>query len=204
MKQIRIGILLVVFAIFCITVVALSARSQFLDWLLTEPVQIEGSTHHFLISYPVAQNDGTIMFKPGSYTENSTDYGTMLLTPTQVANFNNIIEANETSFHSVAINGWIAGRVKIDIRDGKKIIEVYRRSLGRYHRDYVGEYELIDNKMILRNADCKYIIIDRILIIILTLFISFFLGIVYILIGVKNMIWPSPKPYSYLESPFDR
>ena len=196
MKQIWIGISLILFGFAWLWQFEESTSYSLVSKLVYWQMQIEPNdyAHNFLIIFPIPQDDGTIKFTKGRYLGDTTDNGTIVLTPNQFINFNKITEIDGTSFYVDGYRIFTEGNVKISTTDGKKIIKVYLSKVSSLHSDYKAEYELVGDRMTLLNASCTRLLRSLLFFLFTIVPFSVLAGVVFILVGIYYKISRQNKP----------
>jgi len=171
----------------------------------------------FLILFPIPQDDGTIRLmtplelnlelEPELKEKNDAD--NIILNSDQILNFEKLGLINEPSyyfsFHSLD-SGYrsIKGSIKIDNGyDGWKKIELHMKSFSRTYHDYIGNYEIKNNKIKLLSASYNLENIEGGIFVYFLAMLSFIDGLLLIIIATIRKIWPPTKKHSFLESHSD-
>jgi len=175
--------------------------------LILVPCKLDPRTDAWMMPFPIVQSDGTVQVIP-TYSRwcnslravvrddgsvkiegqkgTDEDYSgsvTVVLEPELATNFNKFSSITLTShdFHS---RDWrVQGNLRIySTEGGKKNVELYLDSLSLIHKSFFGEYELVDNKLILSNWRCKrYLLYTSVALFSIALF-SVFIGFALLVI----------------------
>jgi len=143
------------------------------------PCKLDPRTEAWQIPFPIVQSDGTVQVVNPQW---SKSYGnlravvrddgnveivpdadkkgsgnmTVVLDPELAVNFNKYNFINLTSYGFIWQDWRSQGNLEIyNINGGKKKIRLHLASIDFSHKRYFGEYEFVDNKIVLSTFSCK-------------------------------------------------